>query len=337
MDGERHRPRGVASIAVAIVVAAIAILLLAEVEQDLLPFVRLVDAFGGWVGIARGGLISLVVASIIWIAVRAPGMAFEAVTVRKGGSHAQARQIWRLVASTVWLGVLFTLVFGLLGDVASAALSLGLVGAALAFVLQKPLLNVAAWASITYHRVFRIGDRVQIGDARGYVADIHIMHTVLREFGGWMHGETFTGRLVDVPNSLMFEAPVYNYTREAPFVWDEVDVYVTHDSDVDAAKAHVLDAAREVIGPFMASMHDTFRDKLESHDLEGFIRKEPVLRMEFGESGVHLFAIYFCQAELRRQVRGDITERVWRRFREDARVRIAVPHLRVVGEGALDL
>ncbi len=249
------------------------------------------------------------------------------------GSHAQARSIWRLVATFVWAIVLIVVVLGLLGDVTSTALGVGLIGAALAFILQRPLLNALAWIIISYQRMYRIGDRIAMGPTRGYVTDIRITHTFLREFGEWMHGDTFTGRIVAVPNSLVFDAPVSNYTRDIPIVWDEVENLVTYESDIDVAKEHMLESAKEVVGSFMSSKHKMYLKRLEIRDLEKLMLKEPQLRMEFSDSGVKLQVIYFCPVESRRNIRSDIVERVWRRFSEDSRVEIAYPHMEIVPYG----
>lgn len=54
----------------------------------------------------------------------------------------------------------------------------------------------------------------------------------------------FTGRILTVTNSKIFAEPVYNYTREFPFIWEEVALPITYRADRDGAEAILLQAAR---------------------------------------------------------------------------------------------
>lgn len=288
-------------------------------------------------GLSQGLVPSLLVVTIVtagvWAVLRLLGPVFERVTATKTGSHAQARSTWRVVSYVVLFAVLLGLTFTFLVDVASTALGLGLLGAALAFVLQKPLLNVVGWALLNYRQVYRIGDRIEVSGVHGYVTDINLMHTELQEFGNWMHGDTFTGRLATVPNAAVVETPVWNYTRDFPLVWDEVEVLVTYESDVEVAKRIIIDAAMEVVGRTMFENYETYRQHLVLRDLEHSLITTPEIRMDFAESGVRLWVLYFCPPELRRRVKAAIVEKVWTRFQSDPRVDMAYPHLAVVPGG----
>jgi len=280
---------------------------------------------------------SLVVVAIVlaavWVALHLLGPVFERVTAARMGSHADARSIWRVVSYATLGVVLVGLAFAYLGDVTSTGLSVGLLGAALAFVLQKPLLNLVGWLITNYRGVYRIGDRIEIGGVTGYVTDINLMYTELQEFGAWMHGDTFTGRLVTVPNSLVVEGAVKNYTRDFPLVWDEVEVLVTYESDVDVAKRHLVDAAMEVVGGVMFENYERYREHLVLRDLQQNLITTPQVRMDFADSGVKVYVLYFCPPEIRRRMKAQIVEKIWRRFSEDPRVEMAYPHLAVVPGG----
>lgn len=271
-----------------------------------------------------------VILALVWIVLRIMGQLFEKVTASKMGSWGQARSMWRVVSYVVLGIVMFSLILVYLGDVTSTALSVGLVGAALAFVLQKPLLNLAGWLIITYRQVYRIGDRIEVQGARGYVTDINLMYTELQEFGNWMNGDTFTGRLVTVPNAVVVEGPTFNYTRDFPFVWDEVEILVTYESDIDVAKGHLTNAAMEVVGGVMYENFEKYRQHLALRDLEDSLLTTPEIRMTFADSGVRLFVVFFCPVDMRRRLKGLIVEKVWRRFMADPRVEIAYPHMTIV-------
>jgi len=314
-------------VAAAVLMAILALVLLLEVTYDFLPVLSLTDLTRD----TEKLLLAFVVLCVTWLLLYHFGRLFEKVTTPRVASHAQVRSMWRVISTAIWILVLLVLLLTLIGEVSSLILYVGLIGAALTFVLQKPLLNVAAWGMVTYRRIYRIGDRIAIGSVKGYVLDITPMYTELREFGEWMRGDTFTGRIVTVPNSVIFDQPVFNYTRDFPFIWDEVVNLVTYESDIEVAKKYMLESAREVVGEVMEKNYDLYRRKLEIRDLDQLLLKGPELRMELSDSGVNVFVLYFCPVEVRRKVKSDITERVWKRFMADPSVGIAYPHMHLVG------
>ena len=323
-EGERHIGRVAAAF---FVIFALAVLLL-EIEQDIFSFVEIEDPTGD---IHRIVFAAAVIA-VTWVLLHYLGGLFDRLTTPKVGSHAQSRSMWRLITYAIWILVLSVLAVSMIGETGSMVLSLGLVAAALTFVLQQPLLNVIGWALISYRRLYRIGDRVAVGGTKGYVLDITTMYTELREFGEWMRGDTFTGRIATIPNSLVFTQPIHNYTKDFPFIWDEVVNLVTYESDIEVAKEYMLESAKKAVGQLMQQNYERYKRKIEIRDLHQLLLKEPELRMELADSGVNVFVMYFCPVEQRRKIKSEITELIWSKFMEDPRVGIAYPHMHLIGD-----
>ncbi|MBE0518000.1 MAG: mechanosensitive ion channel [Thermoplasmata archaeon] len=327
-DGERYEDHRHGAVFAVVFVLIVAVLLLLELRHGIIPVLYLTNIDGD----TERLLIAIIAISVTWLVLHNMRYLFEKITIPKVGSHAQARSMWRLLSTAVWIFVLITLVLTLIGEVTSLILYVGLIGAALTLILQKPLLNIGAWALVTYKRLYRIGDRIAIGGVKGYVLDITAMYTELREFGEWMKGDTFTGRIVTIPNGLIFDQPLHNYTRDFPFIWDEIVNLVTYESDIELAKKYMIDSAKEIVGELMAKNYELYRRKLEIRDLDQLLLKEPEYRMELSDSGVNIYVLYFCPVETRRKIKAQITELIWKRFMADPRVGIAYPHMHVVGD-----
>lgn len=131
----------------------------------------------------------------------------------------------------------FTLLAGILilglwlertGDLSVA---LGILGAGLAFALQEVIGSFAGWITIITGRPFSVGDRIETSGIRGDVVDIGILRTTLMETGNWLNGDHNTGRIVTVSNAFIFKEPLYNSSAYLNFVWDEITLPVTYDSD----------------------------------------------------------------------------------------------------------
>jgi len=310
-----------------IIIAVLALLLYLEVKTGFLPLIDL-SSLGSDVALL---LLAVIVICLTWIFLHVVGRIFENLFGPKVSSYAQARSAWKVISYGVWTFLLLALLISVAGDLGSLSIYIGLLGAALTFVLQKPLMNIAGWVLITYRRLFRIGDRIMLGEVKGYVLDIHMMYTEVREFGGWMKGDTFTGRIVILPNSMIFDGPILNYTKDLPFIWDEVVTSVTYESDIELAKKYIIQAATGVVGESMATNYELYRSRLGIRDLDQFLLRTPELRMEMADSGVNVYVLYFCATDRRRSIKSDITERIWKRFMQDPRVGIAYPHVQVVG------
>jgi small-conductance mechanosensitive channel len=132
---------------------------------------------------------------------------------------------------------------------------LGLIGAGIAFALQRVITAVAGYFVILRGKTFNVGDRILMGGVRGDVIGLSFMQTRIMEMGqstreetdkkSWVRSRQFTGRIVTVTNDKVFDEPVYNYTHEFPYIWDEMSVPVRYSCDYNKAEAHLLDAAKK--------------------------------------------------------------------------------------------
>jgi len=303
-------------------VAATAFVVLA-----LLPYLPFVPVAG--LPLIRTLLLTTFILGACWAILAILGRVFEFLWP-KDRSVAHARSTWKVVSYVTWFALLLVLLFGFLPDVATTALGVGLLGAAFTFAMQKPLLNMAAWVVITYRQLYRIGDRVEVGGVKGYVVDIGLQTTELQEFGGWMPGDEYTGRIVEIPNGAVFDGPTNNYTRDFPFIWDHVDVLVTYESNIDAAKEIAVSTANEVVGGIMFDNFTKYRDRLAIRDLEDSLLRTPEVRLAFADSGVKLSILYFVPVDSRGKLKTRLVEKLWRRFGEDSRVAMAYPHVQAV-------
>jgi small-conductance mechanosensitive channel len=112
----------------------------------------------------------------------------------------------------------------------------GLLSAGLAIALKEPVSNLAGWAFIMWRRPFEVGDRVQIGSHAGDVIDLGVFQFTLNEIGAWVNADQSSGRIIHVPNGKVFTDPVANYNKGFRYIWNEVPVVVTFESDWRKAK-----------------------------------------------------------------------------------------------------
>ncbi|MBL7862206.1 MAG: mechanosensitive ion channel [Cyclobacteriaceae bacterium] len=114
--------------------------------------------------------------------------------------------------------------------------ALGVAGAGIAFALQEVIASFAGWLALLFGNFYKPGDRVQLGGIKGDVIDIGILRTTLMEMGNWVEGDLYNGRIVRIANSFVFKEPVFNYSSDFPFLWDEIKVPVRYGSDFELAR-----------------------------------------------------------------------------------------------------
>lgn len=134
--------------------------------------------------------------------------------------------------------------------------ALGLVTAGLAFALQRVVTAVAGYFVILRGKMFNVGDRITIGGVRGDVIALDFTQTTLMEMGQpppvqnaepamWVKSRQYTGRVVSVTNAKIFDEPVYNYTRDFPFLWEEIAIPISYDSDRSKVEKILLEVAKK--------------------------------------------------------------------------------------------
>ena len=239
---------------------------------------------------------------------------------------------FQLVSYVVWGTAIALVLFVLLGGGTQgySLLGTGLVTAALIYVLQEPLLNIVGWVVLVTMGLYKLGDRIEMNQSKGYVVEITPMNTTLREFGGLLYGDAFTGRYVTIPNSQILKGNVFNYTKDTPFVWDQLIVSVTYESDHKLAEKLILEAAEDVVGPMMRENRNHLRSKYEFADLADYMAEEPRVGWGMKDSSVDLTLVYFCPVFAKGGYRTRLVKRVLEKFANESRVEFAYPHVQMV-------
>ncbi|MFH1127730.1 MAG: mechanosensitive ion channel domain-containing protein [archaeon] len=107
----------------------------------------------------------------------------------------------------------------------------GLIAAGVAIALQDFFRNFVGGVVIFTTGIYRVGDRIEISSRYGDVIDIGILYTTMMELRGWVEGDQASGRLTIVPNGCVLSEAVNNYTKDHSFIWDEIQIPITYDSD----------------------------------------------------------------------------------------------------------
>ena len=113
---------------------------------------------------------------------------------------------------------------------------------------------MAGYFVILRGKTFNVGDRIVMGGVRGDVIGLGFIQTTIMEMGQpppvqgaapamWVQSREYTGRIVTVSNAKIFDEPVYNYSRDFPYLWEELSLPITYSSDRSRAEDILLEVA----------------------------------------------------------------------------------------------
>ena len=236
-------------------------------------------------------------------------LARGAVLWAVGRRRPDAKALYQWRKTTLYAAVVLGLLLGLriwVGALGSLATFFGLVGAGLAIALQVPLVNFAGWLFIVSRRPLSPGDRVTIRGLTGDVIDQRVFQFTLLEVGTATGAGQSTGRIIHVPNGWVFSDSVVNHTRAFAYVWNEIAVVVTFESDWRAMKALLLEIADAHTDSLSADAEQTLRRAAQSY-LIFYSKLTPVVYTDVIGEGVRLTLRYLCEP---RRVRGS-SQAVW--------------------------
>lgn len=205
---------------------------------------------------------------------------------------------------------------------------LGLLSAGLAIALKDLVADLAGWVFIMWRRPFDLGDRIQLGAHAGDVVDIRIFAFTIMEIGNWVGADQSTGRMIHLPNANVFTEPLANYTASFPFLWNELKVLVTFESDWKRAKEILTTISVDETEGVSKEAERTLRQTTKRF-LIHYRKLTPVVYTTVEDSGVLLTIRYLCRPRQRRGTAEAIWERVLDAFAEHDDIDLAYPTQRM--------
>jgi small-conductance mechanosensitive channel len=262
---------------------------------------------------------------------------------QEGEQRQERRRFW--IRQAAKLGTFVLLVAGVsviwIDDPSRFTTIAGLVTAGLAVALQRVITSLAAYLIILRGRVFTVGDRITIGGVRGDVVTLGLMQTSVMEMGEppgvhsgdpevWVNARQFTGRIVKVTNDKIFDTPVYNYTREFPFLWEEMHFPIGYTADRARAESILLDIARRHTDPIVGHAEPAFAKLRERYFVAEVSQLAPRVYLRMTDNWIELSLRFLAPVHGVRTLKDAMTREILSAF-EDAKLQIASSTFEIVG------
>jgi small-conductance mechanosensitive channel len=261
---------------------------------------------------------------------------FEGMVARKI-KESKTRYSFRKTVSILYFVVLLLAILKIWIEHTQALLvSYGLMAAGVAIALQDFFKNFVGGIIILVTGVYQVGDRIEINQKYGDVIDIGILYTTLLELKEWVAGDQATGRLTVIPNGLVLSGTVNNYTKDNNFIWDEIEIPITYDSDWKEAVTTI----QRIIGEETKNMAEEAEKEILKLGEKYYLTiraVEPEIYLTLTDNWITFNIRYITDVRQRRLVRNKLSQMILEAILKSENVKIASTTVDIIGLPELTL
>jgi len=237
---------------------------------------------------------------------------------------------WHNVISYVtWIIAILFIAYIWVNGLRQVGTFLGLLTAGLAIALKDIIIDFVGWFVILTRSPFKVGDRIQVGDDNGDVVDISILHFTLLEVGKLAEGGQSTGRLILIPNAKILTEHVSNYTAEFPYLWTEIPVTISFESDWRKAKQMFLSIVQEETEDISGQVRD-FLKRNPGKTLISYDVVTATIYTSVADHGICLTLRFLTEPRKRRAIQETLWEAVLGVVDRESDIDLAYPTRRIV-------
>lgn len=204
---------------------------------------------------------------------------------------------------------------------------LGLLTAGLAVALKDPISNLFAWVYIVFKKPFEMGDRVQIGNSEGDILDIGFFEFTMMEIKNWVNADQSTGRIIHIPNGLLFTRPVVNYNQAMNNIWNEIPILITYESNWEKAKKILLEIEEKHLKKLVENSEENLNKAYQKYHVKYSVIT-PTVYTNIQDSGILLTLRYLCPPRRRRWTQQIVIEEILKTFALHSDIEFAYPTTR---------
>lgn len=195
------------------------------------------------------------------------------------------------------------------GNIKDFTITIGLLSAGLAFTLQELILSLAGSVYIFLVKVYKPGDRIEINGIKGDVIDIDSIYTTMMEIGQWVSSDNYSGRIVKLSNAFVFKGPIYNYSREFPFIWDEFNLPIRYGSDIELAKKIIIKVALEELSDYAIKSKTKWQEVVNKYYVEDAL-VNPTLAISLTDNWIQFNLRYIVDYKKRRLIKHRLNDKI---------------------------
>jgi len=266
-----------------------------------------------WLGISEANqirlLYSLIIVTVVWLLRKF----IQRFIQRSSEPLLRKYRLNKIVTYLSYLLILLLLIRIWISESGSMATYFGILSAGLALALKDPIVNIAGWFYLTFWRPIDVGQRIEINGSKGDVIHIGFFNFTVNEIGNWVESDQSTGRIIQIPNAKIFTEQQAIYTKGFEYIWNEIPVLITFDSDWKKCKNLLTEIVNESCDKTTKEAQKKLKEATKDYVIY-YNKLTPIVYTDVKDSGVLLTIRYLCSPYNRRGSQQLIWERILNLF-----------------------
>lgn len=277
-----------------------------------------------WLGISEANQFRLLYSFVLVIAIWFVRKFIQRIIQRSEEPLLKKYRLNKIATYLSYLIILLLLMRIWVSESGSFATYFGILSAGIALALKDPIVNIAGWFYITFWRPIDVGQRIEINESKGDVIHIGFFNFTINEIGNWVESDQSTGRIIQIPNAKIFTEQQAIYTKGFEYIWNEIPVLITFDSDWKKCKTLLTNIINESCKKTTEEAQRKLKEATKDYVIY-YNKLTPIVYTDVKDSGVLLTIRYLCNPYNRRGSQQIIWEKILNLFETDSDLELAYP------------
>lgn len=204
---------------------------------------------------------------------------------------------------------------------------LALIATALVITNKETIMNFVGWLIIMWRGLFSEEDLIQLQHYKGYVKSIGILYFEIMEVDAKYH-TVFTGKIIKIPNGLLTNHPLTNYSQTSHLLEQHIHIIITPDSHIEKSEALFKQIIDNALIQFYSNKKEyslEYIKKRNKHLIHN-IHLNTVLTLkphQIQPIGIEITARYYCFASDHEKIEQIIWHELFRSLQNNKEVMLS--------------
>ena len=226
----------------------------------------------------------------------------------KKHSNSKEKYMYNKKGSAISTGLIFVFLFLIWEDYLKDFITfITFISTAITLSLKDFIFNFFSGIYIRTSKIFSLEDRIEVDGLKGDVVNINKTGFDLLEIDDRVYGEQSTGRIVHVPNSIVFTYPVKNYVRAFKYIWDEINVKIPLDANIYKTKKELYKIINK--NSTVRKIPDKMIDEVNHASADYriyFNNLAPIIYIEIVDNHIELYLRFLVHPKKKRNIENSI-------------------------------
>ncbi len=190
------------------------------------------------------------------------------------------------------------------------------ISAAITLAARDIIYNYFCGIYIKVTKPIKIEDRIKVGEMIGDIININALNFEILEVD--VNTNQSTGKIIHIPNSQIFNSAIKNYNTAFKYIWDEISIAISLDSDFELAKEILLNLINnnEVIKNIPTKAKSEIRHSTSEYRIY-YNNLTPIIYTKIQDNKIILNVRFLIHPKKQRNVESDIYEQIITEYKKN--------------------